>query len=460
MKIALIAMSGIRAENPELMKLGLKLPGIFERAKTLFAMSSLSLLTLAGMVPDDVEIEYREYREFPSHQPPECDLAAITSFTAQIEDAYRLADLYRARGTKVVLGGLHVTSLPKEAAQHADAVAAGEGEVLWPRILSDVRRGCLQPRYERSRNSRFNFSDSPMPRYDLLDPENYNRFPVQTSRGCPFKCNFCASSILLTSYYTHKPVDRVVQEISEIKRRWPSPFIEFADDNTFADPHYGRRLAEAVGGENVKWFAESDVSVAQDEELLRLIAQSGCRQILIGLESPTASGLDGVELRSNWKYRKRDTYRAAIEKIQSHGISVNGCFVLGLDGDTEEIFDLIPRFVEETGLYDVQVTVMTPFPGTPLYRQLAAAGRLIEPRNWRKCTLFDVNFRPLNMSPERFEQKFLELAAELYSAEALKARHRRIKEKLRLPPPASGSKGNLTSQETKNYQGGVGGPRK
>ena len=210
----------------------------------------------------------------------------------------------------------------------------------------------------------------------------------------------------------------------------------------------------------MKWFAESDVSVAQDEELLRLIAQSGCRQILIGLESPTASGLDGVELRSNWKYRKRDTYRAAIEKIQSHGISVNGCFVLGLDGDTEEIFDLIPRFVEETGLYDVQVTVMTPFPGTPLYRQLAAAGRLIEPRNWRKCTLFDVNFRPLNMSPERFEQKFLELAAELYSAEALKARHRRIKEKLRLPPPASGSKGNLTSQETKNYQGGVGGPRK
>ena len=182
----------------------------------------------------------------------------------------------------------------------------------------------------------------------------------------------------------------------------------------------------------MKWFAESDISVGQDEELLRLIAQSGCRQILIGLESPTASGLDGVELRSNWKYRKRDTYRAAIEKIQSHGISVNGCFVLGLDGDTEEIFDLIPRYVEETGLYDVQVTVMTPFPGTPLYRQLAAAGRLIEPRNWRKCTLFDVNFRPLNMSPERFEQKFRELAAELYSAEALEARHCRFKGKLRL----------------------------
>ena len=196
----------------------------------------------------------------------------------------------------------------------------------------------------------------------------------------------------------------------------------------------------------MKWFAESDISVGQDEELLRLIAQSGCRQILIGLESPTASGLDGVELRSNWKYRKRDTYRAAIEKIQSHGISVNGCFVLGLDGDTEEIFDLIPRYVEETGLYDVQVTVMTPFPGTPLYRQLAAAGRLIEPRNWRKCTLFDVNFRPLNMSPERFEQKFVNSPLN-YTAQRLWRLAIAASRGNYDSPPESGSTGNLTPQK-------------
>ncbi len=431
MKVALIAMSGIRAENPDLMKLGLTLPGFLERAKKLFAMPSLSLLTLAGMVPDDIEIEYREYREFPTGRPPECDLAAITSFTAQIEDAYRLADIYRSRGTKVALGGLHVSSLPEEAAQHADAVAVGEGEVLWPRILQDCSRGELQKRYEQGHEPRFDFSNPPMPRYDLLDPDKYNRFPVQTSRGCPFKCDFCASSILLTSSYTHKPVERVVEEIREIKRRWPHPFIELADDNTFADPRYGRRLAEAIGGENIKWFAESDISVGQDEELLRLIAQSGCRQILVGLESPTASGVDGVELRSNWKYRKRDTYRAAIERIQSHGITVNGCFVLGLDGDTEEVFDLIPRFVEESELYDVQVTVMTAFPGTPLYRRLAAAGRLMEPRNWRKCSLFDVNFRPLNMSPERLERKYHALVTELYRPEAVESRHKHFMRTIR-----------------------------
>lgn len=426
MKLGLIAMSGIRAENPELMKLGLTLPGFLERALKLFAMPSLSLLTLAGMMPDDIQIEYREYREFPADSPPECDLAAITSFTAQIEDAYRIADIYRARGTKVVMGGLHVSKLPEEAAQHADALAVGEGELLWPRILNDFRQGRLASRYERAPGEIWDFSHAPMPRYDLLDPEKYNRFPVQTSRGCPFKCEFCASSIMLTPRYLHKPVERVIEEIREIKRRWPRPFIEFADDNTFADARYGRRLAEALAPENVKWFAETDIAVAEDEELLRLIAQSGCRQILVGLETFTAHGLDGLELRSNWKYRKRDFYRAAIELIQSHGITLNGCFVLGLDGDTEEVFDLIPRFVEETALYDVQVTVQTPFPGTPLYARFAAAGRLIEPRNWRKCSLFDVNFHPAHMSADRLERKFAELVTELYSPEAVASRHRRF----------------------------------
>jgi radical SAM superfamily enzyme YgiQ (UPF0313 family) len=199
-----------------------------------------------------------------------------------------------------------------------------------------------------------------------------------------------------------------------------------ADDNTFADPRYGRRLVEALAGEDVKWFAETDISIAQDEELLRLLAPSGCRQILIGLESPTGAALDGLELRSNWKYRRRDYYRATIEKIQSHGITLNGCFVLGLDGDNEEVFDLIPRFVEETALYDVQVTVQTAFPGTPLYRRLLYAGRLVEPRNWRKCTLFDVNFRPLQMTPARLEARFRELVRELYSEEAIQRRHRRF----------------------------------
>lgn len=428
MKLALIAMSGIRAENPKLNELGMKLPGFLERAQTLFAMPSLSLLTLAGMIPPDSEIDYQEYREFPSEQPPECDLAAITSFTAQVEDAYRLADLYRRRGTAVVMGGLHVSRMPDEAALHADAICVGEGESLWPQILDDFSAGRLKRRYEQPWGHSFELANAPMPRYDLLDPAKYNRFPVQTSRGCPFKCEFCASSILLTPRYMHKPIPRVIDEIREIKTRWPHPFIELADDNSFADRQYGRRLAEAIAREDVKWFAETDISVAQDDELLRILAESGCRQILIGLESPTASGVNGVELKSNWKFRKRNCYQPAIERIQSHGITVNGCFVLGLDGDTVEVFDLIPEFVDKTALYDVQITMHTAFPGTPLYRRLLKAGRLIEPCNWRKCTLFDVNFHPLQMTYEQLEQQFYKLAATLYSNDAVARRHRRFVE--------------------------------
>ncbi|HEX8801730.1 MAG TPA: DUF4070 domain-containing protein, partial [Terriglobales bacterium] len=148
--------------------------------------------------------------------------------------------------------------------------------------------------------------------------------------------------------------------------------------------------------------------------------------ILIGLESPTPSGVNGIELKSNWKFRKRDYYRAAIERIQSHGITVNGCFVLGLDGDTEDVFDQIPNFVEETALYDVQITVQTAFPGTPLYRRLLETRRLIEPLNWQKCTLFDVNFYPLQMTRKQLEHKFYELAAALYSNDAVAKRHRRF----------------------------------
>jgi radical SAM superfamily enzyme YgiQ (UPF0313 family) len=159
---------------------------------------------------------------------------------------------------------------------------------------------------------------------------------------------------------------------------------------------------------------------------LRLIGASGCHQLLVGFETPTAASLQGVELRSNWKYRKRDLWREAIERIQGHGITLNGCCVLDLDGDTEEVFDLIPRFVEDTALYDVQVTIATPFPGTPFYRRLLAEGRLLEPCNWRRSTLFDVNFRSARMTPEWLERKFRQLVRELDSEEAVLRRHPRF----------------------------------
>src|SRR6185295_1371543 len=183
--------------------------------------------------------------------------------------------------------------------------------------------------------------------------------------------------------------------------------------------------------ERVRWFTEADVRVAEDDELLGLMRDSGCQQILIGLESPRRANLDGIELRSNWKARQQDYYKEAISKIQSYGVTVNGCFILGLDADTPEIFDDVLQFVRDSGLYEVQVTFLTAFPGTPLYTRLKQEGRIIRDKAWELCTLFDINIVPKNMSIAELQAGFLVLVKQLYSAGETRERRRRFKMKLR-----------------------------
>jgi len=428
MKVALIAMSGVRAANEELTAVGLTLPGFVERSRVIASLPSLSLLTLAALTPREHEVQYFEVRDLRADDPlpADFDLIAITSFTAQIKDAYVLANRFRAAGVPVIMGGLHATVLPDEAAQHCDAVAVGEGELLWRQILDDAGRGDLRRRYTVADRDEFDLADAPVPRYDLLDIDRYNRLTVQTSRGCPFRCEFCASSILLTTKYKTKPVERVLAEIRAIKDLWDDPFIEFADDNSFVRRPQARRLLAALARERIRWFTECDVSIADDPQLLDLMRESGCRQVLIGLESPNRSGLDGVEQRGNWKLRQRDRYEWAVRTIQSYGISVNGCFVLGLDGDDERVFEDVYDFVDRTGLYEVQATVMTPFPGTPLYGRLLAEGRIIRPCAWDMCTLFDVNYIPRRMSPERLQRGLIDLATRLYDRDFIKDRRQRF----------------------------------
>lgn len=424
MKIGFIAMSGIRAQNAQLLELGLTLPGFVERSKVIASLPSLSLLTLAGLTPDNCEVEYREIQDLKQQPelPPDYDLVAITSLSAQIYEAYKVAEFYRERKIPVVMGGLHVTSEPEEAKGHCTSVIVGEGEPLWPEVLKDFWRGELKPYYRQEPRGHFDLAQAPMPRFDLLDPEKYNRITVQTSRGCPHKCNFCASSILLTPKYKLKPIEKVIAEIRAIKDIWREPFIEFADDNSFVNYGHYKALLRELAKEKVRWFTECDINVAKDDELLGLMRDSGCQQILVGLESPGKASLDGIELNANWKARQQDRYAEAIAKVQSHGITVNGCFILGLDNDTPDVFDDVLAFVRESGLYEVQVTFMTAFPGTPLYRQLKAEGRIIRDRAWEMCTLFDINFRPRNMSVEQLQDGFLKLVKQLYSAPETRAR--------------------------------------
>jgi radical SAM superfamily enzyme YgiQ (UPF0313 family) len=296
--------------------------------------------------------------------------------------------------------------------------------------MRDLARGRLKPRYD-ARSVPFNLGLAPMPRFELLEPDRYNRLTVQTQRGCPFNCEFCAASIRLSPTYRFKPVEKVVAEVRRIKEIWPKPFIEFADDNTFANRRHGKRLMRALAGQSIRWFTETDVSVARDPELLSLMRDAGCAQVLIGLESPQAEGLHGLETRSDWKERQRDFYLEAVRRIQDHGISVNGCFVLGLDGTGLESFDAVRTFVRDSGLHEVQITIMTPFPGTPLYERLTREGRLLREDAWELCTLFDVNFVPQRMTVRELEENFVALARDLYSDAETRRRRRAFFRQLR-----------------------------
>ena len=428
MRLGLIAMSGVRVRSEELAAMGVTLPQFVTRGQVIASLPSLGLLTVAGLTPKDVEISYIEIDRLPpDHELEAFDLVGISSFTARIDAAYSLADRYRAMGVPVVLGGLHVSLMPEEAAAHADSIVVDGAEGAWPRLIADFRSGRMKARYQGMRSGVFRTPHYAKPRFDLISGMDYNRVTVQTSRGCPIDCEFCAASLRITSSFQQKPVEAVVEELRAVTKAVRSPFIEFADDNTFVNRKWGKRLLREIAPLNLNWFTETDVSVAEDAELLDMMREAGCRQILIGLESPTKYGLKGLDPHE-WKMRRFNSYLEAIERIQSRGISVNGCFVLGLDAHDAGIFESVRDFIRDSNLLEAQLTVLTPFPGTPLYDRLRREGRLLKERFWDRCTLFDVNYQPKNMSVEELEGGLRWLFGETYNAREFARRKRHFME--------------------------------
>jgi radical SAM superfamily enzyme YgiQ (UPF0313 family) len=426
MKIGFLAMSGLRAHDAKLLDLGLTLPGARERKSVLSSLPSLGLLDLAACTPPGHELHYFE-AEGDGSEPREvyaCDLVAISTFSAQVFEAYAVADRLRQAGVRVAMGGLHVTVQPDEALAHADFVFVGEGERIWPAAVKAIAQGTAPRVWNAANFPPIDIGALPVPRYDLLGKRPYARFPVQTTRGCPWRCDFCASNVMLNEPYRKRPVSEVIRDIRAIRRLQKRPFIEFADDNTFVDHSWGKELCRQLIPLGVKWFTETDISVADDPELLQLMRQARCRQVLIGLESPDRSALEGIELRANFKSRRSDTYLEAVRRIQAQGITVNGCFIFGLDRQTPAIFEQVLDFAMRVPLYDVQITVLTPFPGTPLYARLLREGRILGPGRWDLCTLFDVNYAPRNMTADQLREGMYWLAEQLYNENNLIARRK------------------------------------
>jgi radical SAM superfamily enzyme YgiQ (UPF0313 family) len=302
-----------------------------------------------------------------------------------------LADHFRGRGIPVVLGGPHVTLLPEEAQQHADAIVTGYAEQTWPQLLNDFSNGQMEPRYDQDPD--LSLAGQPFPRRDLLRHFSYStRHTFEATRGCIHQCDFCVVPVAWGTRPYRKPVEEVVQDI----RQLGSKRVFFLDLNLIADTRYAASLFEALIPLRVKWFGLVTILLADDEEILSLAVRSGCRGLLIGFES-----LSKRNLRSSSKgFNDARRFREIVDRFHSYSISLMGCFVFGMDHDTPDVFAETARFAVEAKIDLPRFAILTPFPGTPLFHRLKAEDRILT-KDWSLYDGQHVVFQPASMSVEQ-----------------------------------------------------------
>ena len=409
--VLFVPLSGFRVKEQQLLEWGMTLPGLQSRAKAIGELPALGLLTLAGASPEPWQCVYRsapsiseDFADRLAAEKP--TLVAISALTASILEAYELADMLRTRHIPTVMGGLHVTALPDEAQSHCDAVVIGHGEAIWPQVLSDALEGRLARRYDATQMK----LTWPAPRIDLLG-KHPPRYTLQTQTGCPLACDFCGASRIL-GRFREKPLNAIRRDLDAICRASPRPLLELADDNTFSRQNETRELLDLLKRSGARWFTESDWRIGEQPEILSELSQSGCKQILVGIESLVFRYPGQGE-----KHAELERIMNAVQAIQNAGVVVNGCFIVGADGETHDSIDRLAEFLAKSPFAEVQVTLQTPFPGAGLYRRLKSENRLIPGRDWSYYTLFDVTYQPDCMSVDQLEVGFRRLVSQVYSKE-------------------------------------------
>lgn len=365
----------------------------------------LGLATLAAYLDDADENVLQDEHVQTLDLDDEPDMVVIQVYITSAYRAYQIADHYRQRGAHVCLGGLHVTSLPGEAAAHADTIFLGPGEDTWPAFLRDFRAGCPQPVYaSRSRS----LLGLPFPRRDLIQ-RNLYLVPnsIVVSRGCPHTCDFCYKEAFFAggkSFYT-LAVDRALREIESLAGR----HLYFLDDHLFGNPHFASSLFEGMKGMGRLWQAAGTVPSILKSDLIEKAAASGLRSLFVGFET-----LDPNNLVEQHKFQNlnRD-YSAAIRRLHDLGVMVNASFVYGMDGDDESVFDRTVDWALGQGVETATFHILTPYPGTALHQRMQAEGRITS-ANWDNYDTRHVTFQPKRISPERLEAGYWDSYREFY----------------------------------------------
>ncbi len=380
----------------------------------------LSLLMLTAVTPDDVTVEIVDERIEPIDYEMDVDLVGITVVTRAAYRAYAVADYLRARGVTVVLGGIHPTLLPDEALQHADAVVQGEGEQVWPLLLEDFSKGLLKAIYRGGYNS--SIEHLPIPRRDLLKhPEYYLTTKVITaSRGCINTCTFCSAGSAIGKKYRTRRIEQIIEELSSI----PGRYVVFLDDNLGWDIEFAKRLFQALKALQIQWAGAISLPALEDEELVRLAADSGCISLGVGFESLSRETL---KLMGKSRTNNPDQYVPVIRRLHEYGIPILGYFILGYDSDDGETYQRLADFIEKNSIEMPSINTLIPYPGTPIFRYFEREGRLLH-RNWNEYDTAGgfVVYRPKNFTPDELFESYLSLTERVYSYRSVVSRLLRL----------------------------------
>jgi radical SAM superfamily enzyme YgiQ (UPF0313 family) len=400
----------------------------------------LSLLIIASHTPKDVEVVLIDEHFDTIDFDEAFDLVGITAMTHQATRAYEIAAAFRLRGVPVAMGGIHASVLPAEALQHVDTVFVGEAEEQWPLFLHDLEAGTPKSLYKA--DGLFDLARSVTPRYNLVDfgqfaqAGRYFKFlPIQATRGCPHNCSFCVVSEFYGKKPRKKPVTQVVEDIKSLLHLHRSLFF-FVDDNLFVDHVYARQLLKALIPLKIRYFVQTDVNIANDPELLDLAYQSGCLLAFIGFESIQPGSLSEINTHK-WKMGQLQHYTTAIRQIQDKGIMVFGAFVLGFANDSLETFGNVRNFVLDNRI-SAQFTLLTPLPGTRVYKELKSQGRLLQETFWDKCSFLSMTFRHNCITAAEAEAQIVWLYDEVFKEENVAIRNRHMMEIYKKLPPRWG----------------------
>jgi len=377
------------------------------------AVPPLALPTIAAFTPAryDVRIIDEEIEPLDPERIPRPHIVGITAVVSNIRRAYAIADCYRAQGVTVVMGGAQVSFHVEESLEHCSAVVVGEAEGAWERLLADFEQGRLGTRYKADAPPPY--KTSPMPRWDLVDTRKVMALPVQVSRGCPYRCDFCLVRNMFGPHQRYRDVDDVVREI----RSLPKKQLSFIDDNLTGNKAYAKELMARLKPLKVWWMCQASIEAAYDDELLRDMAEAGCTSILFGIESLNPKALAEIGKKHNDVSR----YEEAIRRVHAAGIMVVGAFVVGFDADTAEVFDQVHEFIVRNNLTYVMFNVLTAFPGTDLHERMRRTGRLslLEPE---MCNGIYPTMRYMHLSQVELYERYFATLERIFDYEGVRRR--------------------------------------